>query len=185
MIFLSYTQSESRFFIEDSDQNFNAKQGDSGVASKRYGKPGGAVFQVEGELNRDPRGSKVNVATKKICFPQQKKSGFSSSKHIFATGWRLLGRNRRFRALCRAIARPALIFDPTKWFSPRSRVTTRLFMNFLRKLCDNPQNLPRLRFSSVRSVHCNRRSYQTIRVKNRGIREFNMASHTLAKVFRR
>lgn len=85
MIFLSYTQSDSRFFTEDSDQNFNAKQGDGGVVGKINEEPGKAIFQAQGAINRDPADSEVNVATKKICFREEKIRIFKFGAHY--SGW--------------------------------------------------------------------------------------------------
>lgn len=53
-----------------------------GVASKRYGEPGEAILQIEGELDRDPARSKVNVATKKICFLSKKIGIFKFEAHF-------------------------------------------------------------------------------------------------------
>lgn len=184
MIFLSYTQSDSRFFTEDSDQNFNAKQGDGGVVGKRNQEPGKANYRVQGAINRDPADSEVNVATKKICFREEKIRIFKFGAHY--SGWMtIIGAELTYSRILPGYRSTRAEVRSSEMFSPRSRVTIRLFMNFLRKLRDNARNHPRPGLSFVRLVHFNRTRKQKIRVRNAGSRDFNMASHISAKVFRR
>lgn len=82
VIFLHTLKRGSRFFIEDSDQNFNAKHGDRKVVRNGESLSRKVFSRALGRINRSPVPSKGNVATKKICFREEKIAIFKFEAHF-------------------------------------------------------------------------------------------------------